>query len=80
MEKNTFGKITDGLLITSPTQREGYKPLVYAAIPEGFDQETQFIVQLDAVDQGKDIYLGVEVKELPVEDPKQTERMMEGIL
>lgn len=44
------------------------KPDVYAEIPE-FNQETQYVVQLPPVEQENgDIYYGVEVKDLEIDD------------
>ena len=40
------------------------KPIIYAEIPE-FNQSTQYIIQLEPVEQGDCIYYGVEIKELP---------------
>jgi hypothetical protein len=41
------------------------KPIVYAPFPDNFDQTTQYIVQLAPVDTGDQIYVGIEVLELP---------------
>lgn len=39
------------------------KPVVYAPIPE-FDQDTQYIVQLEPVEELARIFVGVEIREL----------------
>lgn len=44
------------------------KPEVYQEIPD-YDQETQYVVQLPPVElENGDIYYGVEVKELEIDD------------
>jgi hypothetical protein len=43
------------------------KPIVYALIPE-FNQETQYVVQLDPVEKDDCIYYGVEIKDLPEQE------------
>lgn len=39
------------------------KPIVYAEIPV-YDQLTQYVVQLDPVDMGDHIFVGVEVRDI----------------
>lgn len=39
------------------------KPIVYAQIPE-FDQKTQAVFQLEPVDMGDHIFIGVEVRDV----------------
>lgn len=59
-----YGIMTDDGLISSDVQLEGYKPLVFAPIPD-FDQEQQMVLQEEPVDMGDHIYLGVEIFDLP---------------
>ncbi len=40
------------------------KPIVYANIP-GFDQQTRAVYQLEPVDMGDHVYVGVEIVEIP---------------
>lgn len=40
------------------------KPIVYAEIPE-FNQSTQYVIQLEPVEQEDCIYYGVEIRTLP---------------
>ena len=61
MPNSPYGIIVAGELKTSDVLLDGYKPLVYADVPD-FDQETQYVVQGEPVDRGDDIYFGVEVK------------------
>jgi hypothetical protein len=67
MPNNLYGIIIDGKLETSSGQLEGYKPVVYGAIPD-FDQETQYVVQSEPINRGDDIYLGVEIKTMVPDD------------
>jgi hypothetical protein len=46
------------------------KPIVYAEIPE-FDQLTQAVYQTEPIDMGDYIYIGVEVRDLPQEEPSE---------
>lgn len=43
------------------------KPTVYASIPE-FDQMTQAVFQLEPVDMGDHIFIGVEIRDVPQDD------------
>lgn len=43
------------------------KPIIYAPIPD-FNQETQAVYQLEPVDMGEYIEIGVEVRDLPPQD------------
>jgi hypothetical protein len=44
------------------------KPEVYQEIPD-YDQETQYVIQLPPVElENGDIYYGVEIKELEIDD------------
>ncbi len=55
-----YGIIQDGQLILSDVQLPGYKPVVYAPIPD-FDQTTQYVIQGAPVDNGTEIDVGVSV-------------------
>lgn len=46
------------------------KPIIYEEIPE-YNQETQYIIQLEPVEQEDCIYYGVEIRELEVEDNEE---------
>ena len=46
------------------------KPIVYAPIPDMFDQATQYVVQLMPVEKADHIFVGIKVKTLVVEDNK----------
>lgn len=63
-----YGIIKNGELRTSHKQLDGYKPIVYADIPESFDQTSQYITQRSPKDEEDKIYVGVEVHELDIED------------
>jgi len=63
-----YGIIQDGNLIVNNQQLDGYKPVEFAPIPNTFDQQTQYVVQTGAVDNGDVISVGIEVEELPPED------------
>ena len=51
------------------------KEIIYAEIPE-FDQQNQYVVQLEPVEQEDCFYYGVEVKDLP---PSEEGEMSEGM-
>jgi hypothetical protein len=51
----------------SEVSKDGYKNIMYAEIPEGFDQTRQYVVQTVPVDKGEYIFVGNQVLELPEE-------------
>lgn len=59
-----YGLIKDGQLELSSKQREGYKPVKYADIPE-FDQSTHYVMQTAPVEETDHIYVGIEFHKLP---------------
>ena len=62
-----FGAVrnaTQNLITKGGLHKMPDKPIIYAEIPE-FNQSTQYIIQLEPVEQGDCIYYGVEIKELP---------------
>lgn len=63
-----YGIIKEGHLYTNFSQIEGYKPIYYAEIPEGFDQTTHYIIQTSPVDKKDYIFVGIETHELEIED------------
>lgn len=67
-----YGKIVNGELIISSIQFEGYKPIVYADIPESFDQTTQYIIETDPVEEAEQIVIGVEVHNLEPDEGDKT--------
>ena len=46
------------------------KPVVYAPIPDTFDQATQYVVQLVSVEKVDHFFVGIEVKILKIEENK----------
>lgn len=67
-----YGRIkADGNLLQSSREREGYKPLRYADIPESFDETTHFITQSEPVEKDEEIYVGIEIGELEIEDDEE---------
>lgn len=62
-----YGMLKEGTLIMSDTQFEGYKPVEYAEIPN-FDQTTQYIIQTAPVDKGDHIFIGIEIKQLELDE------------
>lgn len=77
MQKQLYGKITDGKLVIGIDAASGFKPLVFADTPKNFDQETQYITQSDPVENDDHIFLGVDINILPPSD--NTYRGMMGI-
>lgn len=59
-----YGKLINGELLTSDHLHLDYKPIEYEKIPEGFNQETHFITQGEAVDEGDYIFVKIEIDEL----------------
>jgi hypothetical protein len=50
--------------------------VAFAEIPDDFDQQTQAVFQVEPVDQGDYIKVGVEVRDLP---PTEEGDMIEGM-
>ena len=63
-----YGIIQEGKLILSENYQEGYKPVIFAEIPDNFDQMTQAIFQAMPIDQGDYIDLGIEIVDLPPQE------------
>ena len=51
------------------------KPIIYAEIPDTFDQTTQYIVQKQPVDMGDHVFCDVEIRELPQDEGESNEWM-----
>lgn len=62
-------------MILSEDYQDGYKPVVFAEIPDTFDQLTQCIFQGDAIDKGDYIEVGIVVGEVQNEDTENNEWM-----
>lgn len=60
-----YGIIQNEELVISSAHLDGYKPIVFAEIPE-FDQSTQYVVQSAPVDSGDFIFADVEIHELEI--------------
>jgi hypothetical protein len=55
-------------LTLSENYQEGYKPVVFAEIPDAFDQMTQCIFQGNALDKGDYIEVGIEIRNIEPEE------------
>jgi len=62
-----YGTIKDGKLLLVPEGTPDAKPVVFGEIPE-FDQETQAVYQIGPVEREDDIYVGVEVRYVEVDE------------
>ena len=51
-------------LILSDTMHQDYKKVVYEEIPENFNQEANYIIQQNQIDDGDCIFVGVDILEL----------------
>lgn len=67
-----YGMIKDGGLLLSSRPLDGYKPIVYAEIPQDFDETTQYAEQAEPVEENDHIFVGIEIKDLP-EEPDEGE-------
>ena len=50
------------------------KPIVYAEIP-AFDQNTQGVFQLEPVDMGDHFFVGIEIREIEVDEGENGEQI-----
>ena len=71
MRKSSYGILSGGKLLTADTLLPNYKPIEYAVIPEDFNQQTHYLVQKEPVDFEDYIYLGIEIKELQLDDVEE---------
>ena len=55
-------------MLLSSKQIDGYKPITYEKLPDNFDQTTQYVVQLEPIENDERIYIGIEVRDLEIED------------
>jgi hypothetical protein len=67
-----YGIIKDGKLFLVPEGTPGAKPVIFAPIPE-FDQETQAVYQIGPLEREDDIYIGVEIKLVELDESEMTE-------
>lgn len=67
-----YGTIKDGKLLLVPEGTPAAKPVKFAEIPE-FDQETQAVYQIGPVEREDDIYVGVEIKLVELDESEITE-------
>lgn len=67
-----YGTIKDGKLLLVPEGTPDAKPVVFGEIPE-FDQETQAVYQIGPVEREDDIYVGVEVRYVEVDESEAME-------
>ena len=62
-----YGTIKDGKLLLVPEGTPDAKPVVFGEIPE-FDQETQAVYQIGPVEREDDIYVGVEIRYVELDE------------
>ena len=65
------------MLISNHTL-EGYKPIKYAKLPEDFNQQTHYAVQGEVEEREDHIFIGIEVKELDIDDNDNMDDFEEG--
>ena len=63
----TYGIIQNGELVRVSKGYPGAKPVVYEDVPL-FDQGTQYVIQQPPADLGDHIYMGIEVREMELDD------------
>lgn len=66
-----YGKLVDGVMQCSSVKLDGYKPLRHDPIPEDFDQQTQYVYELNPVETADEIVIGVGIGALQVDDPEE---------
>ena len=67
-----YGLLRDGKLLLVPEGTPDAKPVVFGEIPE-FDQETQAVYQIGPVEREDDIYVGVEIRYVEVDESETME-------
>ena len=61
------GIIQNGNLVIVGQGYPGAKPVVYEDVPL-FDQTTSYVVQQPPVDAGNHIFMGIEIREMEIDD------------
>ena len=69
-----YGIIENGKLKILKQGTPNAKPVVYDGIP-AYDQETQAVFEKPPVDRGDHIFVGLEVKEVPKDEPRAEEML-----
>ncbi len=72
-----YGIIRDGKLLLVPEGTPDAKPVIFGEIPE-FDQETQAVYQIGAVERDDDIYVGVEIRYVELDEGEQVQISLGG--
>jgi hypothetical protein len=67
LKEQGYGIIQNGQLVRVNPGYPGAKPVVFGEIPE-FDQETQAVYQIGAVERDDDIYVGVEIRYVELDE------------
>ncbi|HHY08881.1 MAG TPA: hypothetical protein GX530_10310 [Corynebacteriales bacterium] len=62
-----YGIVRDGKLLLVPKGTPDAKLVVFGEIPE-FDQETQAVYQIGPVEREDDIYVGVEIRYVELDE------------
>jgi hypothetical protein len=62
-----WGLIRDAKLLLVPEGTPNAKPVIFGEIPE-FDQTTQAVYQIGPIEREDDIYVGVEVRYVEVDE------------
>ena len=62
-----YGIIKDGKLLLVPEGTPDAKPVIFGEIPE-FDQETQAVYQIGPIEREDDIYVGVEIRYVELDE------------
>ncbi len=69
-----YGIIENGKLKILKQGAPNAKPVVYAELPE-YDQESQAVFELPPEDREDHIYVDLEVKEVPKDEPRAEEML-----
>lgn len=63
-----YGIIQQGQLVVVGPGYPGALPIVYEEVPI-FDQTKYYIIQRPPVDAGNHIFMGIEIRELDIDEP-----------
>lgn len=74
-----YGIITDGILIRKKSMTPGYKPIKYGDIPEGFYEESHYLIELKPVEHDDYIRVGYVAKEIEIDVDEDSEFTIEEI-
>lgn len=74
-----YGTITNGTLVRKKSMLPGYKPIKYGDIPEGFYEESHYLIESKPVEHDDYIQVDYVAKEIQIDVDEDSEFTLEEI-